>query len=102
MFQGLYYTAGLEQSEPGGKCGGGAFYGSLLADGTGNQIVHRRLASPLCYVIDYQTDEHTTTSSDQYAFSADGKAFVSIGSTGTFSLTVGVRATDFSGGGGLL
>src|SRR5579885_3011593 len=45
MFHGLYYVAGVENvPRAGDSCGSmDSFYGSLIADGAGNQILHQRL-----------------------------------------------------------
>lgn len=103
-FHGLYYLAAL-RDHPGSanSCGAvDSFYGSLIADGSGNQIVHERLASPFCYVVDFETDDHMALNGTQYALGAGGAAFVGIGAGGALSLTVGMRANDFSGSGTFL
>jgi len=101
MFRGMYYVAGVENiSRTGDSCGSiDSFYGSLIADGAGNQILHQRLASPLCYVVDFETDDHIHADGSQYVLGANGAAFLGIGGSGGASLTIGVRANEFSGSG---
>jgi uncharacterized protein (TIGR03437 family) len=109
-FQGLYYTSALEASPGfGNNCGDmDGFYGSLISDGGGDQIIHQRLAAPFCYSIDYEVDDVTTFTSNgnasdfngyNYAFGDGGQAFVAIGTGGFFSLTAGVHANTFTGSG---
>jgi uncharacterized protein (TIGR03437 family) len=100
-FRGLYYVAGVENiPRTGDSCGSiDSFYGSLIADGAGNQILHQRLASPFCYVVDFESDDHIHADGSQYVVGANGSAFLGIGSGSGISLTIGVRANEFSGAG---
>ncbi|HEY4361019.1 MAG TPA: IPT/TIG domain-containing protein [Bryobacteraceae bacterium] len=115
-FQGTYYTSALElgvQPFCSGSSGLDAYTGSLSADGTGNAIVHQRLWSAECLPIayDYTTDDYANLNLDgtiantdyngySLAFGDGGNAFVGIsGSSGFFSLVVGLKAASFSGSG---
>jgi uncharacterized protein (TIGR03437 family) len=100
-FHGTYYLAGLENiPRAGDSCGSvDSFYGSLIADGAGNQILHQRLASPLCYVVDFESDDHIHADGTQYVLGAGGAAFLGIGSGNGLSLTIGVRANAGSSSG---
>jgi uncharacterized protein (TIGR03437 family) len=115
-FQGTYYTAALERGVQG-FCGGGvgmdAYSGSMSADGVGDAIVHQRLWSPECLngAYDYTTDDYVSLNSDgtlanpdfsgySFAFGNGGASFVGTsGSSGFFSLMVGLQASTFSGSG---
>lgn len=99
--RGVYYIAGL-QNVPGStdSCGAvNSFYGSLIADGAGNQIVHQRLASPLCYVMDFETDDRIVNDGSRFVAGAGGAVFMGIGTAGVLSLTIGVRADNLQGSG---
>lgn len=110
-FSGLYYTSALEDDigSPAGDIDG--YYGSLISDGNGNQIIHQRLFSDFYYPSDYEYNDVTTfTTGDlasssysiagySYAFGDNGQAFVAIGTGGYFSLLVGVHANTFTGSG---
>lgn len=109
-YTGLYYISALEDG-PGSGNGCGdieSFYGSLISDGNGNQIVHERLKSSFCSAIDYESDDQTKLSPNgnatdfngyQIAFGNAGQSFVAIGTDGFFSLIAGVHANSFSGPG---
>lgn len=110
MYSGLYYTAAIEDGPSfQSSCGDfDAFYGSLVADGNNNQIIHQRLSESLCTTIDFETDDQTSFSTNgnaqdingyQYAFGDGGQGFVAIGTGGFFSLLAGVHANSFSGSG---
>ena len=109
-FNGLYYLSALEDGPGlGNACGTvDGFYGSLISNGIGDQIIHERLFGPFCYTIDFETDDVTTFTTNGnasdfngylYAFGDNGQAFVAIGSGGFFSLVAGVHANTFSGPG---
>jgi uncharacterized protein (TIGR03437 family) len=111
-FQGTYFTSALEDTPTGN--GTDNYYGSILsAAGNGSEIVHHRLEYFGYYAYDYISDDATnlasngtTTTPDyfgyQYAFGDGGKAFVAIGTGGTFSLLVGTQAPVFTGSGTFL
>ena len=109
-YKGLYYLSALEDG-PGfnSACGNAdAFYGSLISDGNGDQIIHERLAAPFCSTFDFETDDVTTFTNNgnasdfngyNYAFGDNGQAFVAIGTGGFYSLIAGVHANTFTGSG---
>jgi uncharacterized protein (TIGR03437 family) len=114
--QGLYFTAGLEDSPfpnaSGLIYGTDSYYGgdSLSGDSAGDAILHSRLNVPSFLSEDVGTDDvislnssGATTVPDSngylYLFGDGGKAFVGIGTQGTFSLVVGLHAASFSGTG---
>ncbi len=109
-YKGLYYLSALEDG-PGfnSACGNAdGFYGSLISDGNGDQIIHERLAAPFCSTFDFETDDVTTFTNNgnasdfngyNYAFGDSGQAFVAIGTGGFFSLIAGVHANTFTGSG---
>ncbi len=110
IYQGEYYFGALEATPgSGNSCGEtDSYYGSLVSDGSGNQIVHDRLVSAVCNAIDFEIDDQTQISSNgttndlngyQYAFGVGGQAFVAIGTSGLFSLIAGVHSNNFSGPG---
>jgi uncharacterized protein (TIGR03437 family) len=113
-FQGMYYTAGLEDNS---YCGVDSYAGSIWsAVGDGNHVIGQRENQPLCnffafeYGFDDQTplDSNGTTSKPDptnrytYAFGVNGKAFVAVGFGGFYSLTLGIRSNDFTGSGAYL
>lgn len=107
--QGLYFTAALEDSPA--IFGTDSYYGSTndSGDSAGDAIVHQRLNSPGALSYDYGTDDQInlnangTTSIDfngyTYIFGDGAQAFVAIGTSGNFSLVVGMHAATFSGSG---
>ncbi len=96
VLKGFYYVAGLQStaasSDPCGPLN--SFYGSLVADGAGNQIAHQRIASPLCYVADFETDDSILPDGAHFVASAAGAVFMGVGGAGVSSLTIGIRAND--------
>lgn len=111
-FRGTYFTSALEDTPTGN--GVDNYYGSILsAAGNGSEIVHQRLEYFGYYAYDSVSDDATnlgstgtTTMPDyfgyQYAFGDGGKAFVAIGTGGTFSLVAGTQAPVFTGSGTFL
>jgi uncharacterized protein (TIGR03437 family) len=110
IYAGLYYMSAFEDAPgSGNSCGDvDSFYGSLISDGNGNQVIHERLAAPLCASIDFETDDQTTFSSNgnaadfngyDYAFGDGGQAFVAIGTGGFFTLVAGVHTDNIVGTG---
>jgi uncharacterized protein (TIGR03437 family) len=107
--QGLYFTAGLEDSS--GINGTDSFYGGISnsGDSAGDGVVHERLNLPQEYSFDFGTDDQIVLNTDgstavdlngyQYLFGDGGLAFVAIGTDGNFSLVVGMHAASFSGTG---
>lgn len=117
--QGLYFTAGLEDSFAGPD----SFYGAIsnFGDTAGDAVVHQRLNTPGELSIDFgATDQITVASSGSagpdvngydYRFGDTGvcqsgsstvacaAAFVAIGSGGDYALLVGLHAPVFSGPG---
>ena len=108
-FQGTYYLSALEDTPSGN--GADSYYGSILsAAGNGSQILHERLEFFGYYSYDYLTDDAvnvgstgTSTTADyngyQYTFGDGGKAFVAVGTSGTFTLLVGMQAPVLTGSG---
>ena len=108
--QGLYFTADLEDSPVFGF-GTDSYYGGILntGDSAGDGVVHQRLNTPQAFSFDFGTDDQIvlnangTTGIDfngyEYAFGDGGLAFVAIGTSGNFSLLVGMHAATFSGTG---
>ena len=84
---------------------------SNSGDSAGDGIVHERLNLPAgpCYSFDFGTDDQIDLNADgttgvdingyQYIFGDGGLAFVGIGTSGYFSLLVGMHAPAFSGTG---
>jgi uncharacterized protein (TIGR03437 family) len=107
---GLYFTTALEDI-PGSGVGTDSYYGStkLFGDSVGDGIVHQRVNSPQGPSFDYGTDDLVPLNSDgtagpdfnlyDYIFGDGGKAYVAIGTSGFFSLHVGLQAPTFSGSG---
>lgn len=108
--QGLYFTAGLEDSPTGS--GADSYYGSdsLSGDAAGDGIVHARLNFPNYLSYDYGSDDLLTVNSSgasttpdfsgyNYTFGDGGQAFVGIGTQGNYSLVIGLHAASFSGSG---
>ena len=63
IFSGTYYLSAFEDlpGNSGTGCGDvDSYYGSLLADGNGNQIIHERLWSTFCNTEDYAENDQTT------------------------------------------
>jgi uncharacterized protein (TIGR03437 family) len=114
--EGLYFTAALEDSPS--DLGTDSYYGGLAntGDAAGDGVVHQRLNVPEFAVLfsqlsyDYGTDDQIDLNSDgttppdfafgyEYIFGDGGQAFVAIGTSGYFSLVVGLHAPAFSGPG---
>lgn len=112
--EGLYFTAALEDSPT--ISGTDSFYGAIsnTGDSAGDGVVHERLNTPAESTFDegaydYGTDDQInlnptgTTGVDlngyEYIFGDGGLAFVAIGTSGNFSLVVGMHAPTFSGSG---
>lgn len=108
--QGLYFTSALEDSPVFGF-GVDSYYGGLsnTGDSNGDGIVHERLNTPASLSFDYGTDDQIDLNPDgstpidlngyQYIFGDGGQAFVAIGTSGYYSLLVGLHAASFSGSG---
>jgi len=108
--QGLYFTTALEDSPVFGF-GTDSYYGGILnfGDAAGDGVVHERLNIPAELSFDYGTDDQINLNSDgttgtdlngyQYIFGVGGMAFVAIGTSGYFSLQVGLHAPAFTGPG---
>jgi uncharacterized protein (TIGR03437 family) len=106
-FQGTYFVSALEDTPTGN--GSVGFSGSILsAGGNGTEITHQRIEFWGNYAQDFVFDDATqmnkdgTTSPDasfgyQYWFGDSGKAFVGIGTSGTYTLIVGTQAPVFTG-----
>jgi uncharacterized protein (TIGR03437 family) len=107
--QGLYFTAALEDGP--NSSGTDSYYGgtSNTGDTAGDGVVHQRLNVPSGNSFDFGTDDQIVLNADgtsnvdfngyQYIFGDGGKAFVGIGTSGFFSLQVGMHASAFSGSG---
>jgi uncharacterized protein (TIGR03437 family) len=113
--QGLYFTSALEDWVS--LYGVDSFYGSTnnVGDAAGHGIVHQRFNIPAAFAFDQGLDDETTVNADgsvgnaangytdlngyRLEFGVDGKAFVSIGTGGYFSLMIGIHAPAFSGPG---
>lgn len=110
IYQGTYYLTALEDAVSSGG-GTDAYYGSALAaHGDGNEIIHQRRAYFGTYAQDVLLAGSTQINSNgitpapdtngyQYAFGDGGKAFVAIGTSGLFSLLIGLQAPNLSGAG---
>lgn len=111
LSSGLYFTAALEDSPMG--LGTDSFYGGTnnSGDTAGDGIVHQRLNVAGASVEDYESDDQIALNADgttgpnadylgyQYIFGDGGKAFVAIGTYGSYSLVVGLHSATFSGPG---
>lgn len=109
LSQGLYFTTALEDSPAAN--GTDSYYGSTndFGDGAGDAIVHQRLNVPFELSFDFGTDDQINLNPDgttgvdfngyMYIFGDGGLAFVAIGTSGTFSLQVGLHAPYFGGSG---
>lgn len=107
--QGLYFTAALEDSPA--IIGVDSYYGSInnSGDSVGDAIVHERLNLPEELSFDYGANDQIVLNPDgttpvdfegyMYIFGDGGLAFVAIGTSGNFSLLVGMHAATFSGTG---
>jgi len=107
--QGLYFMAALENSPT--FVGTDSYYGSISGSGdsAGDVIVHERVSEPGELSFDYGTSDQivvnpngtTPVDSDGYLYilGDGGSAFVAIGTSGNFSLLVGLHAASFSGTG---
>ncbi len=111
LSQGLYFTAALEDSPVVGF-GTDSYYGGLLnfGDSAGDGVVHQRVNTPAQLSFDFGSDDQIvlnpdgTTSPDlsfgyEYIFGDGGQAFVAIGTSGNFSLVVGLHVPAFTGSG---
>jgi len=106
---GLYFTAALEDSPA--FYGADSYYGGTdnTGDNAGDAVVHQRLNIPAELSLDYGTDDQISLNSDgttstdfngyDYFFGAGGQAFVAMGTSGLYSLQVGMHAPAFSGSG---
>ena len=105
MFSGLYYSAALE--DIAGAGGVDSYYGSVSADGAGNEILHERVSLPKFNPYDYVTDNATQFNPDGttsgvdfngylYGFGNSGQTFVGVGSGGLYSLLIGVHSANFT------
>jgi uncharacterized protein (TIGR03437 family) len=106
---GLYFTAALEDSPT--ISGADSYYGSTSnsGDSAGDAILHARLNFPGYSAYDFGTDNQIAINADgstavdfngyQYFYGDGGLAFVGIGTSGNFSLIVGMHAASFSGPG---
>ncbi len=106
---GLYFTTALEDNLNGN--GTDSYYGGINSTGdtAGDAIVHERFNSTLGLSIDFGTDDNINLNADgttptdvygyNYVFGDNGQAFVAIGTSGLYSLMVGVHAPSFSGTG---
>jgi uncharacterized protein (TIGR03437 family) len=116
---GLYFTAALEDSSSGAD----SYYGgaSNFGDSAGDGVAHQRANFPGALSFDFGTDNQTAVNVDgsvssdslgySYLFGDSGvcqsgtatfpcaAAFVAIGTSGNYSLLVGVHAPVFSGSG---
>lgn len=108
--QGLYFTSALEDSPS--VNGTDSYYGATnnFGDANGDGIVHQRLNVPSAvYAMDYGTDDQIVLNPNgstgvdlnnyEYLFGDGGLAFVGIGTSGNFSLLVGMHTPAFSGTG---
>jgi uncharacterized protein (TIGR03437 family) len=108
--KGLYFTSALEDSAA--SSGVDSYYGSdsVAGDTNGDAIIHARLNFPNYLSYDYGTDDvislnnsGATATPDYsgylYLFGDSGNAFVGIGTSGTYSLVVGLHAPTFTGTG---
>jgi len=114
---GGYYMAAFEdQVDPTGKSVNiiDAFYGSANATGTGTSLFHNRTQSLQFNVYDFTyssqysiaangTIPSSTGTPYQFAFGANGQAFIATGNTAgsppLYSLTLGLAMPKFSGSG---
>jgi len=108
--QGLYFTAALEDSPLVGF-GTDSYYGGILStgDSSGDAIIHERVNIPALLSFDFGTDDQIGLNADgttgvdvngyEYIFGDGGLAFVAIGTSGNFSLLVGLHAATFTGTG---
>jgi uncharacterized protein (TIGR03437 family) len=106
---GLVFTAALE-SLPASS-GVDSYYGSDSNSGNtnGDSIIHQRLNLPGAYPFDYGSDNALSIKSDgtssvdflgySYALGAGGTAWVGVGTSGFFSLMIGLHAPNFTGNG---
>ncbi len=106
---GLYFTAAVEDGPA--SSGTDSYAGStrFFGDANGDGIIHQRLNSPGGLSFDYGSDDllvlnaNGTAGPDysgyNYVFGDGGQAFVAVGTSGFFSLVVGLQAPAFSGAG---
>ena len=107
----VYFTAGLEDSVSNNTHSIDAFYGSWNANGQGQSITHERLQAiaPPQEVFDntFNTQaplQSNATSSPndipyQFTLANSGIAFLGLGTSGFYSLIVGLAASQHSGSG---
>jgi uncharacterized protein (TIGR03437 family) len=105
----LYFTTALEDGP--GSFGTDSYSGStrFFGNANGDGIIHQRLNLPGALSYDYGSDDllvlnpNGTGGPDysgyNYIFGAEGKAFVAVGTSGFYSLVVGIQAPVFSGPG---
>lgn len=106
LSQGLYFTAALEDSP--GLLGTDSYYGGTdnTGDDAGDGVVHQRLNIPAQLSVDYGSPHQIPLNPDgsagpdfgyyEYFFGDGGQAFVAMGTSGLFSLQVGLHAPTFN------
>lgn len=109
---GSYFVAGLEDVTGGSARGGNSidgFYGSVSATGAGASIFHNRLQSFAQPVYDYTFSSQYSVNTDgtgaptdipyQLTLGSGGRAFVATGTSGLYSLVIGLGVPQYSGTG---